>query len=50
MKSNNRFDFEKTIYLDMFLEKNKEKAKRLKQEASELKIALQKLKNAKAKY
>ena len=50
VKSNNRFDFEKTIYLDMFLEKNKEKAKRLKEEASQLKIDLQKLRNAKAKY
>ena len=44
MKDNRRFDFDNTIYLDLFLNQNKDQSKAYRKELMQLKESLKKLK------
>lgn len=50
VKNNKRFEFDQTIYLDMFLNQNKEKANEHKQTMDRMKQDLKQLKKAQLKY
>lgn len=50
VKDNSRFDFDKTIYLDLFLNQNKEKSKAHRKQIEKLKKSLKQLKDVLDQY
>lgn len=50
VKDNGRFEFDKTIYLDLFLNQNKEKSKAHRIQIEKLKKSLKELKEALNQY
>ena len=49
-KDNSRFDFDKTIYIDLFLNKNREIAERTRLELKQMKKELNELKMQHSQY
>ena len=50
LKDNGRFDFDKTIYLDLFLKQNQQRSEAHRKDMEDMKKTLKKLKDAYDQY